>query len=153
MVAVMRELRLFAFFPMPLVLILGVAVAASYGLSAHAAESDDVVQGRIYYLRYCSACHGEKADGKGPVAGVLSTPPADLRLLSEKYGNPLAADRLIRFIDGREAVAAHGRREMPVWGERFYEAGGGKEHERQVRGILSYIVGYLRSIQIAKTSG
>lgn len=148
----MRKRKLFTFFPMSLALMIGVAMIASYG-RAFAAETDDALQGRIYYLRYCAACHGDKADGKGPVSGVLSAPPADLRRLSEKYGSPLPSDPVIRFIDGREAVAAHGPREMPVWGERFYESGGGKEQERQVRGVLSYIVAYLRSIQIARTSG
>ncbi len=135
--------------------IIMILLAASFycGSPAVAQVSDEAVQGRIYYMRYCAACHGDKADGNGPVSKVLSTPPADLRRLTEKYGNPLPADRVIRFIDGRDAVAAHGSREMPVWGERFYESGGGKEHERQVRGILSYIVAYLRTIQITRTSG
>jgi hypothetical protein len=132
-----------------------ILIAASFYMSsaAMAQASDEVVQGRIYYMRYCAACHDDKADGNGPVSKVLSSHPADLRLLSEKYGSPLPADRVIRYIDGRDVVVAHGSREMPVWGESFYQSGGGAEHERQVRGILSYIVGYLRSIQIARTSG
>jgi mono/diheme cytochrome c family protein len=149
----MREPKLFKFFSMPFLLILVAGAIALHGSKALAAETDDALQGRIYYLRYCAACHGDKADGKGPVSGVLSSPPADLRRLSEKYGNPLPSDPVIRFIDGREAVAAHGSREMPVWGERFYESGGGKVQERQVRGVLSYIVAYLRTIQITRTSG
>ena len=138
---------------MSLALSLSLAAALSCVSPTFAAESDEVVEGRIYYLRYCAACHGPNADGKGPVSKTLSQPPADLRQLSKKYGNPLPADRLIAFIDGREAIAAHGSREMPVWGERFYESGGGEEHERQVRGILSYIVAYLRSIQSSNPSG
>ena len=149
----MRRLKPLVLFSTTLIVFLVASAIASYASKAFAAETDDALQGRIYYLRYCAACHGDKADGKGPASGALSSPPADLRLLSEKYGSPLPADPVIRFIDGREAVAAHGSREMPVWGERFYESGGGKEQERKVRGVLSYIVAYLRSIQIQRTSG
>ena len=64
-------------------------------------------------LRYC-ACHGLTGEGNGPVARSLVTPPANLRLLSDRYGNPLPGDQVARFIDGRADVRAHGPRDMPV---------------------------------------
>lgn len=119
-----------------------------------AAGSRDVAQGRTYYLRYCASCHGEAGNGQGPMAASLKQQPADLRMLSEKYGSPLRVKELARFIDGREYVAAHGPRQMPVWGERFYDiwsAQGSKEGNLQDR--IRKIVLYLRTIQIKTSPG
>ena len=51
-------------------------------------------------------------------------------------------------IDGRTVVPAHGSREMPVWGERFGEmGGGGSVGEEVVRGTLLVLLEYLQAIQ------
>jgi mono/diheme cytochrome c family protein len=71
-------------------------------------------------MQLCASCHGADASGDGPVALTLKMPPTNLRLLSDLYGNPLQEDKVARAIDGRAAVKAHGPRDMPVWGERFY---------------------------------
>lgn len=42
---------------------------------AHA--DGDVATGRKLYQANCVACHGAKADGKGPAAGALRPPPTD----------------------------------------------------------------------------
>lgn len=76
-------------------------------------------KGRVTFRRYCASCHGEKAEGNGPVARMLKVPPTDLRQLTQENDGVYPADRMHEFIDGREAVAAHGRRDMPVWGEVF----------------------------------
>jgi mono/diheme cytochrome c family protein len=94
-------------------------LCSATGLLAARRPSPDVTEGRVLYTRYCASCHGLTADGRGPVAPLLSRPPADLRRLAARYGSPLPADRIARFIDGRDDVGAHGARDMPVWGERF----------------------------------
>ncbi len=76
-------------------------------------------KGRVTFRRYCASCHGEKADGTGPVARMLKVQPTDLRVLTQKNDGEYPTDRVSAFIDGREEVAAHGRRDMPVWGEVF----------------------------------
>lgn len=122
--------------------------------STAGAGSRDVAQGRTFYLRYCASCHGENGNGRGPMASSLKQQPADLRMLGEKYGNPLRVKELAKFIDGREYVAAHGSREMPVWGERFYDiwsAQGSKAGNLQDR--IRKIVLYLRTIQIKTNPG
>ena len=113
--------------------------------SGIAIAADQVEQGRELYTRYCAACHGLNADGNGPLASVMKTPPANLRKLSERYGNPLPSARIAAFIDGSADVKAHGLRDMPVWGQRF-----DPEKERSPAGArpwLSALVAYLQSIQ------
>ena len=114
------------------------------------ARGDDVTRGRAIYLRYCATCHGLTAEGNGPVAQALKTPPTNLRLLSDLYGNPLQEDKVARAIDGRAEVKAHGPRDMPVWGERFFSESHGDE--RQVKERIAQLVAYLQSLQTGARS-
>jgi mono/diheme cytochrome c family protein len=118
--------------------------------SAAITPADNVAQGRAIYLHYCATCHGPTGEGNGPVARDLKTPPTNLRLLSDLYGNPLQEDKVARAIDGRAEVEAHGPREMPVWGERFSDEGHGGE--RQVKERIAKLVAYLQSIQTGARS-
>jgi len=108
------------------------------------ARADDVAQGRQLYLEYCASCHGLTGEGDGPVAPALNMPPANLRRLSERFGNPLPEDQVARFIDGRAEVKAHGPRDMPVWGARFYAE---THNESAVKARIAKLVAYLQSIQ------
>jgi mono/diheme cytochrome c family protein len=109
------------------------------------AGSRQIRRGRALYVEYCASCHGSSAEGEGPVARALSTPPANLRRLSERFGHPLPEDQIARYIDGRAEVKAHGPRDMPVWGARFhYESGA---DERRVQQWIAELVAYLQSIQ------
>ena len=112
---------------------------------ASAASSKQVAHGRALYLRYCASCHGINGEGNGPLASSLTTPPANLRRLDERYGNPLPEDQVARDIDGRVAVKAHGPRDMPVWGTRFYYESRGDE--RRAQQWIADLVAYLQSIQ------
>ncbi len=112
--------------------------------TAASAGADDVAQGRQMYLEYCGSCHGLTGEGDGPVAPALTTPPANLRRLSERFGSPLPEDQVARFIDGRAEVKPHGPRDMPVWGARFYAE---THNESAVRARIAKLVAYLQSIQ------
>jgi mono/diheme cytochrome c family protein len=114
-------------------------------VGAISASAGEVAQGRAAYLQYCASCHGLDGGGNGPMARILTTPPANLRRLSERYGNPLPEKRIAQFIDGRAEVAAHGPRDMPVWGERLSADAAGNEH--QTRALIAKLVAYLQSIQ------
>ena len=83
----------------------------------------------------------------GPLAATLSTPPANLRLLSQRFGNPLPRDVIARFIDGRAHVKAHGLRDIPVWGERFYAES--NRDEAEIKQRIAKLVAFLQSIQTA----
>lgn len=111
--------------------------------------ADEIAAGRTHFMHYCASCHGRDADGRGFVAPALAHPPADLRHLGAGNDTSLLADRLVRVIDGRKVVTAHGEREMPVWGERFADiAAEGAQREKLVRDRINAIVAYLLSIQL-----
>ncbi len=123
------------------------------GRTATAPEEDptDMVLARVgsgYFAQYCAACHGATAQGDGPAAAALSTPPADLTRIAARRGGTFPEAEVARTIDGRFRIAAHGTREMPVWGERFGEQipEPGVSDEI-VRGRILILVEYLKSIQ------
>jgi cytochrome c oxidase cbb3-type subunit I/II len=72
-------------------------------------------RGRTVYLRYCSGCHGEKGDGKGPAARFLDPRPRDFtrgqfKFRSTPSGSLPTDDDLLRIL-------SHGVRStsMPAW--------------------------------------
>ena len=127
-----------------IVVLLGVLLVSPVAIAA----AGDIAQGRAIYQDHCASCHGVNADGHGPIAPALSTPPANLRLLSERYGNPLPADQIARFIDGRADVKAHGPRDMPVWGEEAWNYDG-KGSKGRTSAWVKKLIAYLQSIQNA----
>jgi mono/diheme cytochrome c family protein len=113
-------------------------------------ESREVAGGDLF-LRYCASCHGVDAKGNGPIAGSLTTPPADLTTLARRSGGRFDEGAVMAAIDGRRLVAAHGSREMPVWGAIFEEEREGKPFQAYA-GLLQSraLADYLRSIQTAE---
>ena len=75
--------------------------------------------GQALYLRHCASCHGAAGKGDGPVTGSLQGRPPDLTRIAKRAAGRFDETRVMRIIDGRRAVAAHGPREMPVWGAVF----------------------------------
>ena len=109
--------------------------------------------GRVSFRLYCASCHGVDAKGNGNVAKYLKVQPADLTRIEERYGE-WPEERLYEIIDGREEVRAHGRREMPVWGDVLMsplsdtsptEEEGEMRADRKIRELVIF----LRSIQVA----
>jgi mono/diheme cytochrome c family protein len=75
--------------------------------------------GKNEYQNSCAACHGVDGKGGGAVAATLNKAPPDLTTLAKRDNGVLPVDRLYAWIDGREAVSAHGDRAMPIWGRRY----------------------------------
>lgn len=111
-------------------------------------ESTDLMTtGRDLYETYCASCHGPEARGDGPVAALLTVPPPDLTQIRARNGGTFPVDDLYRMVDGREAVAAHGTREMPVWGNAWESVDGGPPDNGMVEQRINLLIEYLRSIQ------
>lgn len=93
--------------------LLGAAVIGGTGIG-YAAEKYDF--GKRLYDGHCAVCHGKQGKGDGPYAGMGETRVADLTTLSKRNNGAFPFQRVYDIIDGREAVKAHGSREMPIWG-------------------------------------
>jgi mono/diheme cytochrome c family protein len=73
--------------------------------------------GPAMFQEYCAACHGKQGRGDGPAAVALKTVPADLTRISARNGGKFPGVKVRRYIEGLDEVAAHGNRDMPVWGK------------------------------------
>lgn len=131
-------------------LLLGVAGLAT-GPAGAEEETESSAAARVggeYFHLYCSSCHGRDGQGDGPVASYLTTEPPDLTTIAARRDGTFPEQELAKIIDGRTEVAAHGTREMPVWGRRLGEPLTGMPHKDvSLRGQTLLLVEYLRSIQ------
>ena len=73
----------------------------------------------VMFQTYCAVCHGKDAKGGGPAAPALTKAPADLTRIAARNGGTFPDTKVRRFIEGLDEVAAHGTRDMPMWGGLF----------------------------------
>jgi mono/diheme cytochrome c family protein len=112
--------------------------------------SGSVTTGKLQFRQYCAPCHGMDGTGDGPVADTLKKKPANLTLLSKNNGGKFPYDHVYNMISGKEVVASHGTREMPIWGVRFAQGrmpGAPGHTEAQVKAKIETIISYVESIQ------
>jgi len=120
--------------------------------SAPVGSADVIGAGPAEFASRCAVCHGLQGRGDGPFAPLLLQAPADLTNLARSNGGNFPAERIHRVIDGRELIASHGPREMPIWGrellaeyQRDQSAIG--DPETYVRERIDALVDYLRGLQ------
>ena len=101
--------------------------------------------GKEMFNSYCAVCHGKDGKGDGPAASALKVPPADLTQLAKKNGGKFPSPHVASVIRGQADLAAHGNKEMPVWGPLFSSISQG--HEGQVQQRIANLVTYLESLQ------
>ena len=87
-------------------------------LAAPALAEPDPVAGEGVFQTFCAACHGADAKGNGPMTEVLTLIPPDLTQLSASNGGVFPVFDVLRQIDGRDPMLAHGG-EMPLFGQLF----------------------------------
>jgi len=132
------------------VFVLAAAILLSSTASAQKAKSD---LGKKEFELECAICHGMDAKGSGFYVASLKVAPPDLTSLAKKNGGVLPVERITRVIDGRVAIAAHGSRDMPIWGTRY--AINAAEHyvdapydqESYVRAQILTLIDYLNRLQ------
>jgi mono/diheme cytochrome c family protein len=101
--------------------------------------------GKEMYASYCAACHGVAGKGDGPAASALKVLPADLATLASRNDGKFPAFKVSTAIRGDSSVAAHGSKEMPVWGSLFQDLSHG--HETEVQQRVSNLTKYIESLQ------
>lgn len=128
--------------------VLSLAVA----LSASAASADgDAATGEALYDRYCAACHGAEATGHGPMRAVLTVQPSDLTALSAGNDGVFPMERVVKRIDGRDPLVAHGS-QMPVYGD-FFDGDGASLRTESGQPVITStpvadLVAYLQNLQV-----
>jgi mono/diheme cytochrome c family protein len=108
-------------------------------------KSTSPTSGHDMYVAYCAACHGTDGKGAGPAAEALKVPPTDLTVLSKNHGGEFPSDRVISVIRGEDELAAHGTREMPIWGQLFWTTSRGNQAEVHLR--VRNLTEYIKSLQ------
>lgn len=103
------------------------------------------VDGPKVFQNYCASCHGMDGRGKGPVASALRDEVPDLTTLARRNGGKFPAERVKETIAGEgKSIAAHGSKEMPIWGPTFHEI----EFDQDLGNVrLENVTRYLESIQ------
>jgi len=108
------------------------------------------LSGEDLYRRFCASCHGIEGRGDGPVAASLRVEVPDLTRVARSTA---ARDRIVRIIDGRHIIGAHGSRLMPVWGEDLTRLEiGNPDAERSAQVIIGRLADYVRGLQRAPSN-
>ncbi|WP_421696594.1 c-type cytochrome [Aestuariivirga sp.] len=119
-------------------------------LASPALADEALEQGKADFNRLCAPCHGENGKGDGPQAEHLPKKPADLTVITTKYGR-FPQDRVFETIAGLDMPDGHGTREMPIWGDVFVTEGVGQstriedamkasdDASRRIAGLVHYI--------------
>ena len=129
--------------------------ASAGGISVFAPAAS-VSNGQRDYKNRCAMCHGAAGNGNGWFSRYLKAPVLSLARLKVNAGGVFPFERLYDVIDGRQAVAVHGPREMPVWGDVYRATAGtaieksGEESvqtEGMVRARLYALLRYIEQLQ------
>lgn len=125
-----------------------------FGMQAGCVSTPNTELGKQEFISKCATCHGLSGKGDGPQSTV--TRPANLTILAKKNGGVFPTRRVHEIIDGRQEVAAHGPRTMPVWGMFFQvdlpdvpdEATGITNYrETTVSDRIQALIDYLKTLQ------
>jgi len=107
-------------------------------------HQNNVVQGALVYRNYCATCHGMAGKGNGPAAPALRTPPPDLTVMAKNNDGNFPDLKVLHILENGTDLAAHGSKDMPIWGPIFRSMGPDRNlgRLRQVN-----LTDYLKSIQ------
>jgi mono/diheme cytochrome c family protein len=101
--------------------------------------------GQAMYVNYCASCHGETAQGNGPVAQVIKEPIPNLTTLKARNGGQFPYLMVVQSIKGDPQMPAHGTADMPVWGPVLRQLSQRSEAEMELR--VHNLTDYVESMQ------
>lgn len=119
---------------------------AALALATSVTQAAEKPSGRDLFVNHCAACHGTEGEGGGPVAAVMDVTPPNLRTLAQRSAGVFPRDAVQSYVDGREIKAAHGNRQMPIWGDVFRGPEQGTS-QRRVRERIEALVDFIASLQ------
>lgn len=97
------------------------------------------------FRAYCASCHGMQGNGNGPAVPALKKTPPDLTTLAKRNQGKFPALAVYNQIQGDTMAAAHGNKDMPVWGDVFRSMAR-SDAESKMR--LNNLTKYIESIQV-----
>lgn len=97
------------------------------------------VAGATTFKAYCAQCHGIGGKGDGPAAKALKIPPADLTQISKRHEGKFPADLVKQTVTGENVIAAHGTRDMPMWGPVLRSVDDRATTELRLNNLLTYL--------------
>ncbi len=131
--------------------LLGALLAFGWTLSSNPSMAQRELVGGEEFQVSCAVCHGPNGRGHGSMARYLTVKPSDLTQLARNNDGRFPFLEVFQMIDGRQVIAVHGTRAMPIWGDRYkVEAAmkyGPYDTETVVRGRILELVQYLEAIQ------
>jgi mono/diheme cytochrome c family protein len=136
--------RSIAFLLVSSVVFAGVTVSAQ-SVKKVSVTPTSVASGDEMFKTYCASCHGTDGKGGGPAAAALTKPPANLTELSKRNGGKFPANKVYGSIKGDTSTAAHGSKDMPVWGSVFQSLSHGDQGQVQLR--ISNLTAYIETMQ------
>ncbi len=128
-----------------------ILVALIISLPVLSADKLDI--GKVEYEQSCASCHGLDGKGKGPFSEAMQLTVPDVTNLAKRNGGVFPVSRVYDVIDGREAVKAHGTRDMPIWGKHYSVSAAPRyddyayNPEAAVRGRILSLIDYLYRLQ------
>jgi mono/diheme cytochrome c family protein len=142
---------------------LTLCIAATLMLAPSVARAAEEEIGQREFRLRCAACHGPGGKGDGMIGQMLKVPPPDLTEISIRNGGAFPFKKVYEIIDGRTALAAHGSKEMPIWGDNYraeqlpqpdLPAGATERQadlpERRVEEHITRLVYFIGTLQVQK---
>ncbi|GAC1633867.1 MAG: hypothetical protein NVS9B14_09200 [Candidatus Acidiferrum sp.] len=100
------------------------------------------------YRSHCAPCHGVAGKGDGPAASALRQHPPDLSLLAKNNNGKFPADRVAHSLRFGTEAAAHGTKDMPIWGPLFGSLhGGSNPSDGMIQLRIANLTKYVESLQ------
>ena len=128
--------------------------AAAIAATGVVLAADRIDIGKREYDANCAICHGLVGKGDGPYKTYLNKVPTDLTVLAKQNGGVFPMGRVYDVIDGRADVAAHGPRDMPIWGRTYsvkaaeYYFDAPYDSDAYVRARILALADYLNRLQV-----
>ncbi|MGA7767170.1 MAG: cytochrome c [Candidatus Sulfotelmatobacter sp.] len=101
--------------------------------------------GQAMFSEYCAVCHGKDGKGSGPAAPALKVPASDLTTLSKRNGGTFPSAHVSNVIRLGGDVAAHGSKDMLMWGHAFWTLTPHSAEIVQLR--IANLTNYIKSLQ------
>ncbi|HEV2279659.1 MAG TPA: cytochrome c [Acidobacteriaceae bacterium] len=132
----------------------GLLATAAFGVAQTGTQIKTVpvkqtspASGKQMYETYCAVCHGADGRGNGPAAVAMKDTPTNLVQLAKQNGGTFPDAHVYTVLQFGTEEAAHGSKDMPVWGTAFRSLDKGSassmiEHQR-----IANLTNYLKSLQ------